>query len=531
MYKYIFFLFLVFSIVCAEGVWQLQTGGAIESKPVFFENKMVVASHDGFVYYVYVQNGALANKTKIDEKINELGIGNGLIVGASKNKIILLNKNGALLHTINQTIVYGIELGNNIYATTDKGLVAMDYEGNSVWKIPEEGKTLTPPLLVNDTIIFGSGDELVVVEKGIQKQRIKIAQFWNSKPAFYNNTVFIGSTDGNMYAINLLKNKIAWRISTSGWIMSNPIYNKGYIYFGSNDGNIYAVNANNGALVWKTQTTEAVQGNLEIFTLGKNEFVLAGGNDNQVHALNAKDGNVAFTISVDGWVHNPTFNSGTLFFGSADGLFYAYNPNRICTIFPLQEEVGYIPFNITGRVFSQYPGVTVSIRISDLTKNGSWVSPAIYGSNWTYLIDPNDYVFGRILIECKASDNSGTQTKDLAYLVFIRNINAKKAKMTVDAPSIVTENKPFTLKVYDENRVAIDKFTVITTTKTFSGINGTITLTVAEGVNTLIIRKIGYEDEKVQITANYDITFIFLIVFMLIGIAVSAFYFFIYKKK
>ena len=54
-------------------------------------------------------------------------------------------------------------------------------------------------------------------------------------------TVYIGSSDGSLYAIDS-KGELKWRYQTEGWIESSPLIGAdGTIYFGSNDNHLYAI--------------------------------------------------------------------------------------------------------------------------------------------------------------------------------------------------------------------------------------------------------------------------------------------------
>ncbi len=63
-----------------------------------------------------------------------------------------------------------------------------------------------------------------------------------SSPAIdTNGIIYMGSVDGNMYAVNP-DGTIAWQLSLGGAIGSSPAIDfDGTIYVGSSDGNLYAI--------------------------------------------------------------------------------------------------------------------------------------------------------------------------------------------------------------------------------------------------------------------------------------------------
>ncbi|MAE32472.1 MAG: hypothetical protein CMO43_12940, partial [Verrucomicrobiales bacterium] len=64
-----------------------------------------------------------------------------------------------------------------------------------------------------------------------------------SSPAIGSDgTIYVGSTDNNLYAINPRGRK-KWAFKTGDWVFSSPaIGSDGTIYVGSTDNNLYAIN-------------------------------------------------------------------------------------------------------------------------------------------------------------------------------------------------------------------------------------------------------------------------------------------------
>jgi len=55
--------------------------------------------------------------------------------------------------------------------------------------------------------------------------------------------VYIGSNDGNAYALDAGTGAKLWSYGTGGGVDSSPAVAKGVVYFGSQDGNAYALDA------------------------------------------------------------------------------------------------------------------------------------------------------------------------------------------------------------------------------------------------------------------------------------------------
>jgi len=103
-----------------------------------------------------------------------------------------------------------------------------------------------------------------------------------SSPAVAEGTVFVGSNDGNLYAVDAATGTQKWKFATKGekrfaakhihgllpesepmpdpfdFYLSSPAVSNGVVYFGSGDGNVYALDADSGVLKWTFQTGDVV---------------------------------------------------------------------------------------------------------------------------------------------------------------------------------------------------------------------------------------------------------------------------------
>src|SRR5438874_2646741 len=75
-----------------------------------------------------------------------------------------------------------------------------------------------------------------------------------SSPAVVNGVVYIGSDDGNMYALDAKTGASLWSYPTGGFINSSPAVANGVVYIGSSDRNVYALDAKTGTRLWSYPT-------------------------------------------------------------------------------------------------------------------------------------------------------------------------------------------------------------------------------------------------------------------------------------
>jgi outer membrane protein assembly factor BamB len=146
-----------------------------------------------------------------------------------------------------------------------------------------------------------------------------------SSPAIVDNIVYIGSLDGNLYALNFADGTILWKYQTGGWIKSSPTISDGAVYITSetsgNAGTLYKLDAINGNYLWKQKLPYEHQftgGNDMISTPtvadGK---VFAAANLRTYYCLNAQNGAVIWNftnpIANEFIVSSPIYLDGKVF--------------------------------------------------------------------------------------------------------------------------------------------------------------------------------------------------------------------------
>ena len=113
-----------------------------------------------------------------------------------------------------------------------------------------------------------------------------------SSPAIdVDGTVFIGSIDSKVYALNGLASVLRWSYSTGGGITSSPaIGTDGTVYIGSSDKRVYALSGLTGTQRWNFSTGGSVASSPAIGTDGT---IYIGSTDYKVYALSGLTGRYA----------------------------------------------------------------------------------------------------------------------------------------------------------------------------------------------------------------------------------------------
>lgn len=268
LYLFLGIFLLGGSIAHAENVsinWQYKTGGAIWGASATQNGVSFVGSGDGKLYAINSADGSLKWTFATD---------------------------GA--------IYSGVRLAENaLYFSSDDGHVykLSQADGTLIWKANihiDEAKKRTA--LDADCCTW---------------------DYRGSTPALNAGSIYVGSADGNLYALNAQNGGIRWSYKTKKQVNSSPAIADGKIVFGSFDGSVNALNLDDGSLVWKVKTYLPISSSPAIHK----GVVYIGGRNTKLMALSLADGAVIWEkLYNDGsWVESSaTIFDDILYIGSSD---------------------------------------------------------------------------------------------------------------------------------------------------------------------------------------------------------------------
>src|SRR5665647_1655342 len=194
------------------------------------------------------------------------------------------------------------------------------------WSYTTGGIVYSSPAISNGMVYVGSYDGNVYALNAADGTKVwsYVTGGTASSPAVANGLVYIGGTDGYIYALNAADGTKLW----SYWIgygnagFSSPAVDNGVVYVGSQDHNVYALNAADGTKLWSYATGDAVYSCPAV----ANGVVYTGSGDGNVYALNAADGTKLWSYATGGGVtSSPAVANGVVYVGSTDHNVYALN--------------------------------------------------------------------------------------------------------------------------------------------------------------------------------------------------------------
>jgi outer membrane protein assembly factor BamB len=142
-----------------------------------------------------------------------------------------------------------------------------------------------------------------------------------TSPAVAVGKVFVGTSGGKFYALDLATGGIIWTLNVGSPISAAPAYCDGGVFFGTqNPGEIYAVNASTGLVSWLYEASPgaAVYSSPAVV----NGMVISGSSDGSLLCLNESNGELLWNTHMgSGRLSSPAVQNGTVFVSTTMGAY------------------------------------------------------------------------------------------------------------------------------------------------------------------------------------------------------------------
>jgi outer membrane protein assembly factor BamB len=154
--------------------------------------------------------------------------------------------------------------------------------------------------------------------------RFKTGAEVKSSAAIVGGRVFIGSSDANVYALDLRTGGKIWAYTTKGAVEASPTVVGARVYVGSTDGWVYALDANDGGLKWKFKTGAEIHGAANwVQAAGEGTRILVGSYDSKVYCLDSQKGEPVWTYETGSYINgSPAVADGLCAFGGCDAMIH-----------------------------------------------------------------------------------------------------------------------------------------------------------------------------------------------------------------
>lgn len=134
-----------------------------------------------------------------------------------------------------------------------------------------------------------------------------------------NRRAYIGSYDGNIYAITHADGKTAWRFRCQRGVVARPVVVGDSVFVGSEDQNMYGLRASNGRMTWSFRSAMAIRSSATV----AGEAIVFGADDSYCYCLDTGSGQLRWRQRTWGPVRSsPTAYQDSVVVGSDDGALY-----------------------------------------------------------------------------------------------------------------------------------------------------------------------------------------------------------------
>ncbi|MDR1238985.1 MAG: PQQ-binding-like beta-propeller repeat protein [Treponema sp.] len=167
-------------------------------------------------------------------------------------------------------------------------------------------------------------------------------------PVVMGDTIYFGSDDGNFYALDVESGYMRWVFKSGAEINSVPYVDNSQVYFGSKDGKVYALSRRDGREIWNFQTGSQVNSQVERY---KDHIIFSGDSD-AIYFL-SPSGKEEFRLVNPGW-------SNFTFLMADDVMYFATGP-RVDLVGPYdlnkREFLWFVPYYEIASSWYSFPAI------------------------------------------------------------------------------------------------------------------------------------------------------------------------------
>ncbi len=299
-------------------LWAQDYGTLLEFPPVIRGDHIFQLGDDAVLNAISKRNG----RTYWSKHLGNLSASSPAVVGRTVYVTVLSGSNGGRVVALDYghgAIRWSRDLasraessplvdGGRVYFGSENGTVyALDASNGSViWTYHAAGAVKASPTLKDGVLYFGDYSGQVQAVRAADGHRLWISGSegallgsgtFYSTPAVIYGRVFLGNTDGRVYAYDAGTGRLDWAVQTGNYVYASPAVTDApglgpTVYLGSYSGTFYALNARSGHVEWKFNAGGRISGSATI--IGRTVYFADLG-DRRTYGLGISTGRVVFT--------------------------------------------------------------------------------------------------------------------------------------------------------------------------------------------------------------------------------------------
>ena len=274
-------------------VWEAKETGLLEFPPTMSGERIFQLADDGVLSAIATKTG----RTIWSKKLGELSASTPAVLGGTVYVTILSRGGGSAngrvvaLQAKNGNVIWSHNLPSRSESspTVANGKVMFGSEagtvfalnatnGRTIWTYQAAGAVKASPTLYKGVLYFGdyAGELQAVSERtgrriwisGSEGAPLGSGTFYSTAAVAYGR-VYLGNTDGRIYAYEASSGRLDWAVQTGAYVYGSPAVTDApglgpTIYEGSYDGTLYAINARSGQIEWRHAASGPISGGATI---------------------------------------------------------------------------------------------------------------------------------------------------------------------------------------------------------------------------------------------------------------------------
>jgi outer membrane protein assembly factor BamB len=274
-------------------LWRHEEGGLLEFPPVMYESRIFQLGDDATLHVLDKYTG----REIWSKRLGALSASTPAVDGQKVYVTILSRTSGVTggrvvaLATSHGHQLWSRDLpsrcessplldhGKLFFGTEDGTVYALDARtGRQLWRYRAAGAVKASPSLSGGVLYFGdyAGNVQAVRERdghrlwlsGSGGALLGSGTFYSTAAVVYGR-VFLGNTDGRVYAYDQADGKLDWAVQTGAYVYASPAVTNApgvgpTIYLGSYDGTFYAISARSGRIVWQHHVGGRISGSATV---------------------------------------------------------------------------------------------------------------------------------------------------------------------------------------------------------------------------------------------------------------------------
>jgi outer membrane protein assembly factor BamB len=329
--------------------WVHNEGSLLEFPPVLDEGRIFQLADNGIIRAIDKHSG----RTIWARHLGRLSASTPAVLGSMVYVTLLERRHGGGGAVFALNAVTGAILWSRILSSASESSPLVDHgriffgsqsgivyalnasDGKVIWTYQAGGAVKASPTLKGGVLYFGdySGNVQAISERtgrrlwlsGSEGALLGSGTFY-STPAVVYGRVFLGNTDGRIYAYDASTGRLDWAVQTGDYVYASPAVANApglgpTVYLGSYDGTFYALNARTGHIAWKFDAGGAISGSATI--VGRTVY-FADLRQYRTYGLDISTGSVRFEMGVGAF--DPVISDGQNIFLTGYTSLYALAP-------------------------------------------------------------------------------------------------------------------------------------------------------------------------------------------------------------